>query len=268
MKAFHQLRLAVLILVGGLTLYGWQRETTRRLKHDLTVRREASRDVQRLRGENVRMRNLLTAGDKTAPEQAKAEIAQLQEELTALEQKRQLTRSRTPPPVRPPTSPSASDRLPDKDAIRIADFQNHGQATPDATIRTLIWAVAQDNLAALKPLLYLSPDSQKKLRAMWNELPPESQARFKEPEQIVMMLLTLDMLHEEAFKIMRETTKDSGEVLVHVARFKHGRVQGEKRIPMKQGATGWQLVIQDRDIEVLPQAIAQVSLYVAPPEKR
>jgi hypothetical protein len=64
-----------------------------------------------------------------------------------------------------------------------------------------------------------------------------------------------------------EKPQNSGEVLLQVSRFKNGRVQGEKRIPLRQGATGWQLVIPDRMIETLPQAIAEASLYVPPRER-
>ena len=267
MKRFRHLWPAALILLGGLALFWWQRETTRGLQRELTLRREAVRDLQRLRRENERLRQLLAEEDGSASGQVKAEITQLRKELANAEQKRPKAQSRARPTVGAPANRPAEDRLTEQEAIRISDFKNLGQATPGAAYQTFVWTVAQDNISALKPLLHLSSASHEKLKGMWSELPPESRARFNEPEQIVMMMLAMDVLDEDGFKIVGETPQGSEGVLLHVARFKHGRMQGEKKIPMRQGATGWQLVIPDEAIETLPQAIAQASLYVAPPEK-
>ncbi len=257
---------AALILLGGFTLFGWQRGTTRRLARELSARREAIRDLPRLRDENERLRELLAATDPMhATEQLNAEIARLRHEITTLELKRPpaLPKARTQP--RSPSNESPRESGTEHDAIRIADHKNLGQATPGTAFQTFVWALAHDDLAALIPLLQLSSGGQEQLRNMWQELPAESRARFQQPEQIVMMLLALDVLDEEAIKIVGETPGTSGNLHLRVNRFKHGIMQGEKRIPMRLGPGGWQVVIPDKLIEELPQAIAQASLYVAPP---
>jgi hypothetical protein len=190
MKRFLPLLVAALVVSGGLALFLWQKETTSRLQRELAARREAVRDLQRLRGENQRLRELLAApDDPSASEALKTEIARLQQELTTLESKRPPARPRTRPAVHASPVQSAPERSEEKDIIRVADFKNVGQATPGAAFQTFIWAVAQDELAGLRPLLHLSPAGQEALRKMWNDLPVESRTRFKEPEQIIMMLL-------------------------------------------------------------------------------
>ena len=264
MKRFLHLWLAALLVLGGVALLLWQKVTTRRLQHELAARREAVRDLPRLRGENQRLRERLAASDDAAAiERMKAEIARLRQEIATLEQKRRST----PPRVRPPVQ-STTDSAAEKDVVRVADFKNRGQATPGAAFQTLVWAVAKDERAALKSLLHLTPAGWEKLRIIWSELPEESRARFKEPEQIVTMLLALDVLDEEGFRVGEETPQASGEVLLRVSRFKHGSLQGEKRIPMRRGTAGWQIMIPDEAIQTLPQAIAAASLHVAPPATR
>jgi hypothetical protein len=260
---------AILILLVGATVFLWQRQTTHRLQRELAARREALRDLSRLREENEKRRQLLAVPeDGNAIGRVKAEIARLRQELTALEQKPSGASRAGPPPARPPADRAAAERLVEKDAVRIADFKNQGQATPGAAFQTLVWALARDDFAALKPLLHLSPVGQEKLQAIWRELPADSQLRFKEPEQILMLLLALDVLDEEALAIAETPPQDSGDALLRVSRFKNSRLQGEKRIPMRKGLTGWQLVIPEEAIETLPEAIAQASLYVAPQVKR
>jgi hypothetical protein len=269
MKRWVHFGPAAVILLGGLALFLWQRQTTQRLQREVAVRRETARELQRLRGENERRRELLAvSADAGAIGQVEAEIARLRQEMATLEKKRAEARRRAPPTGNPLAERAAADRLAEKDAVRVADFKNQGQTTPGGAFQTLIWALARDDVAVLKSLLCLSPAGQEKLQGVWRELPADSQQRFKEPEQILLMLLALDLLDEEAFKIGDEMAQDSGDVLLRVSRFKHRRLQGEKKIPMRQGATGWQVVIPDRMMETLPQAIAQASLYVAPPVKR
>lgn len=269
MKRFCHLWPAALVLLVGLASFGWQRENTRRLARELSVRREAVRESQRLRHENARLRDLLAAADPgRATAQIKTEIAQLQQEIATLELKRPPASSKPRAQPRPPSGESPRKNGAENDAVPIAAHQNLGQATPAAAFQTFVWALAHDDLAALVPLLHLSPVGREQLRKIWSELPAESRARFQQPEQIVMMLLALDVLDEEAFAIVGEKLGPAGERLLRVSRFKHGVMQGEKRIPMRQGPGGWQLAIPDKMIEELPEAIAQASLYVAPPAPR
>jgi hypothetical protein len=94
-------------------------------------------------------------------------------------------------------------------------------------------------------------------------LPAESQARFKEPEQILKILMARLVLDEEGLKILAETPQASGEVHLRVS-----LAYGEQTIPLRLGPTGWQLVIPDDATENLSQSIAEASMYVAPPVKR
>ena len=269
MKRFLHFGPAVLILLAGIVGFLWQRQTTHRLQREIVVRRAAASDLSRLRDENEKRRELLAVPeDGNATERVKVEIARLRQELTILEQKPPGASRRGSPPARRPSERAVAEQLAEKDAVRIADFKDQGQATPGAAFQTLVWALARDDFAALKPLLHLSPAGQEKLQAIWRELPAESQLRFMAPEQILMLLLALDVLDEEALTITDPPPLDSGDAMLRVSRFKHSRLQGEKRIPMRKGLTGWQLVIPEEAIETLPQAIAQASLYVAPQAKR
>lgn len=267
MKRLRTLRPALLIVLLGLTVFWWQRETNRRLASELTTRRIALRDLSHLPGESQRLRDLLATPDPAhATEQVKAQIARLRQEIAQHEPKRAAQPPRPSgvtksPAARPSGAPSA-----DQDFVRIADHQNVGQATPGAAFQTLVWAVAHDEVAALSRVIHLTPAGEQRLQQQWRELSPESQARFERPERIMMLLLALDVLDEEGFRISGETTGPTGEMVLRVSRFKHGRLQGEKRIPMHSGPAGWQIALPDHTIAEIPQAIAQASLYVPPRE--
>jgi hypothetical protein len=153
----------------------WQRETTRRLQHEVATRRVAAREGQRLRAENERLRGVLAdpSGAK-AKQEAQTEIARLRLEIASWEALRRPSANRAPMPV----VSRAPDRVPENDLIRIEDFQNAGQGSPSAAFQTFVWAVAKDDVSALKPLLAISPAGREKLRQFWSELPAESRARF------------------------------------------------------------------------------------------
>ena len=237
----------VMIALVGLAAFAWQRESGHRLQEEIARRRETARAADRLTGENQRLRDLLAVPGSAIPTQnVQAEIAQ-------------------PRPTRPPL-PARAERPPQ--FTRIEQFQNSGQATPSAAFQTLVWAVAKADEAALAPLLGISPSGQEKLSAVWNNLPAESRSRFKEPVQLLTLLLAMDILGEDGYEIVGEMPQAGGGVLLRVNRITHGRLQGEKRLPLQQGPAGWQFAIPDNLIEKLPEALAQASLYVAPSGQR
>jgi len=237
----------VLIALVGLAAFAWQRENGHRLQQEIARRREAARASDRLTSENQRLRDLLAVpGSAISSQNVQAEIAQ-------------------PRPTRPPLSARA-ERPPQ--FTRIEQFQNSGQATPSAAFQTLVWAVAKADEAALASLLRISPSGQEKLSAVWNNLPPESRTRLKEPVQLLTLLLAMDILNEDGYEIAGEMPQAGGSVLLRVNRIKDGQLQGEKRLPLQQGPAGWQFVIPDDLIEKLPEALAQASLYVAPSGQR
>lgn len=259
MKRFHHFWLGALILLGGLAVFLWQRETTRRLQSEVAARRVAGTDAQRLRSENELLRRALANPDGAeAKQRAQTEIARLRSEIAFWEAHGKPSGNRAPPPV----VSRAPVRGAENDLIRIEDFQNAGQASPSAAYQTFVWALANDEVSALKPVLYLSPASQQRLQEFWSGLPAESQARFKEPAQILMILLARYALDEEGLKIIGETPQASGDVLLRVK-----KTHREEKVPLRPGPTGWQLVIPDDATENLSQSIAQASLYVAPPAK-
>lgn len=260
MKRFHNFWLATLILLGGLAVFLWQRETTGRLQREVATRRETARYVERLRSENERLRGALADPDGAkAKQETQTEISRLRLEIATWEALRRPSANKAPMPV----LSRASDRVPEKDLTRIENFQNAGQASPSAAYQTFVWALAKDDVSALKAVLYLSSASQQRLQEFWSGLPAESQARFKEPEQILMLLMARYALDEEGLKILGETPQASGDVLLRVK-----KTHGEEKIPLRPGPAGWQLVLPDEATDNLSQSIAEASLYVAPPVKR
>jgi hypothetical protein len=161
MKRFHHFWLAALILLGGLAVFLWQRETTRHLQREVATRRVAAREGQRLRAENERLRGALAEPEGAQAKQlAQTEIARLRLEIAFWETQRKPAANRAPLPVMRP----APVRERAEDLTRIEDLKNAGQASPSAAFQTFVWALAKDDVSAWKPLLYLSPTGQKNLQ--------------------------------------------------------------------------------------------------------
>jgi len=98
-----------------------------------------------------------------------------------------------------------------------------------------VWAVAKADEAALASLLRISPSGQEKLSAVWNNLPPESRTRLKEPVQLLTLLLAMDILNEDATKLPARCHRLVGVFLLRVNRIKHGQLQGRRGYRCSKG---------------------------------
>lgn len=265
MKTFLKASLAGAVLLGGMAGFVWQRQTAGKLQRMIALGRRENQELRRLPEENQRLREMIARGNQTeASRLILAEIPKAREEVAALE-----LRLRQPVPPSTPTADEIStNRDPEKGVVRLEHFRDKGRASPGAAFQTLVWAVTKGEDGALASLFAVSPSGREKLQAILGNLPPETRRRFDPPEKLLGMLVAYDVLDEEGFQIVGETTQNSGQTILRVRQLKHGRIQpSEKKLPWQRGPDGWQLPISDTMIDGIPAALARASLYV-PPARR
>ena len=265
MKIFPKTLLASAVFLAGVGGFIWQWQATAGLQTKIAAQRKENYELRRLPGENRRLQEIVTQGNQAeAARQVREEIAKTREEVAMLEFR---LRPQAATAV-PPADEFSANRDPEKGIVRLEHFRNLGRATPSAAFQTAVWAVTKGQDDALAPLFALSPLGRQKLQAIWDNLPPETRARFDPPEKVLGLFLALDVLDAERLQIIGEDAPSSGQAMLRVRQLKNGRIQPtERKIPFQRGPDGWQFVIPDAMIDGLPEALASASLHIAPPSR-
>lgn len=221
--------------------------------------KELRQAVQMARVLNQQFKQSVAKGEREATLRAlRAAQAQRVQTQTARAQ---------PGPRAAPLALDPDSRDPEKNFVRLENFQNVGQATPSAAFQTLIWAVRVGDDNALSPLLELSPPGRAKLQTYLDGLPAESKEKFGRPEKVVGLLLAMDWLKNEALQIGETSFTGADEAQLTIQRYSNGRAQRARKLPLHRGATGWRLPLTDAMLDDIPAGIAEASLHVSPPVK-
>lgn len=256
------LSLAV-VLLGGMAALQWQRVEAGRLRQALdtaratqAARREKAVEARR---PTARPAHALAAN---APDTVPSHDRGAESTPAATRRLSRLSPGghRDPVPLK--------GRDPEQGFVRLENFADVGQATPSAAFQTAIWAVTKGNYEALAPLLTMSPDARARLQQYLDGLPRESRQKFGSPEQVIGLLMAMDILKNDALQIAGTVNGDRNHATIDVRRHANGKVQasGKKRIPLERGPSGWRLSISDAMMDDIPSALAQASLYLAPPK--
>jgi RNA polymerase sigma factor (sigma-70 family) len=132
---------------------------------------------------------------------------------------------------------------------------NAGRATPRAAFETYTWATNGGNVAAVADLVTLPPEARAKLEQIFAQLPPDAQAKFGSPDQLIATVLASTTPPVVGLQVMREsagavapgfdsaTTGSSSDYrTLHVQlQFFDGRVR-ENDVVFQQVGQDWHLV--------------------------
>jgi RNA polymerase sigma factor (sigma-70 family) len=182
-----------LVAAAGIGVVGYNRFSTAAREQAMEVQR-LNQSVEQLRGANA----ALTQTNQTH----EAEIARLRADLLAATKPTAPKSSATI--ARPDISTAKGDFTLLKGLKPAESMANLGRATPRDAFETLTWATNGGNVAAVADVMTLSADARAKLEDIFAGLPPETQAKFGSPEQLIANLMATTT-QVAGMQVMRES---------------------------------------------------------------
>lgn len=262
MKAWIRLILVLVLVAVATTAVIRQRYINDRHRRHLAHFRKLEGERPRLADENRRLREAHRQGERSeAGKMLREEIERTKAMIVALERRIAAAESTRA------AGEVEANRDPEKGMVKLEYFKKVGWATPAAAFQTAIWAAANADFAELSRGFGLDAEARRKARTMLEQMPVETRQRFDTPEKLVGVVFAHDFTDEEGFQITGVIQNDAENAIVRVRRLKHGIVQpGEKKIPLRRGPHGWQMVVSERMIEQIPDYLVSASLRIPLPK--
>lgn len=185
-----------LLLLGALavtvaTLLGWQRHAAEKLRATLAWEQSQATERARLQTEHQRLvANQATAAEIADALAERALVAQLREQLTAMQRRGRSATAAKPAPatVSPVTTPSLTGHV-----LAYALWQNAGQETPAAAFESILWASSVGDIDALVGLLAFEPEARSLAETLFAHLPETVRKEFVSPERLIAFLTAKDV---------------------------------------------------------------------------
>ncbi len=163
----------------------------------------------------------------------RADVAKVRIEIAALEKRAEEQYASHPETTDAP----AGNRDPEKGMTRLENLQNVGQFTPAAAFQTLAWAVLKGDDKVMAQVIGLDDVARKKVQELMANLPEAERDKYPTPESLVALFLAKALVNVSAIQIVDTTHKDTLNATITV----RGLVGNDQQLPMRLGATGWQL---------------------------
>lgn len=182
------------LAVAVIALLGWQRQTAHALREEIARQRDQSAERARVQAENQRL---------VAVQPTVEQLEELLERHKALEQLRsqiEAMHRREEEAARAATAQRAVkvDRKPairslKGNSLTVEQWQNAGQATPDAAFQTTLWAAAAGNIDALAEILAFDHEVMSRAAETFARLPEPLRNDLGTPERLVALMTAIDV---------------------------------------------------------------------------
>jgi hypothetical protein len=223
---------------------------TARLRRQLEGRRAVLDHVAPLQNENTQLQALVDASQRdatAAAEFGRQQLSQLRTEIAKLEQQAVTAAAER-------TAQSARDaealdrnRDPRQGLVRLANFEDHGRATPSAAMQTAIWAAMKGDADQLAPLCYLRAETRKQAEALIARLPETTRAQWT-PEKLGALWMTGAMTEIPALQIVSEAQTDVDDAVIAI---RGPRVDQKETVKLRLTRDGWALILPGDTISML-----------------
>lgn len=241
MRANLRFLLVIAVLVAGaLTVLGWQRRTTEKLRAELDRQRAVLAQQQALHQAEQQEWQQAAAWERAEELDRvlaeRAAVARLREELAALRHRATGTavarEARAPEPARPSLVGNV---------LVFSLWQNAGRATPEATFETGLWASVNGDIDTLTSLLLFDPEARNEAGVLFARLPAALQQEFVSPERLVAILAAKDVPLGSATILNQYPAANETKVAAQIfdAEGKHRMAL----LSLRSDATGWRFVV-------------------------
>jgi hypothetical protein len=185
-----------------------------------------------------------SATTDSSPSTAANEAARIRAEITALEKSAAEQYASNPEATDAP----ATNRDPEKAMTRLEFFQNVGQGTPAAAFQTLVWAALKGESTIMAQTIGVDETSRRQVLEMITaSLSEADREKYPTPESVLALFLAKALVRVSALQIVSTDQTDALNATVTV----RGLMGNDQKLPMRLGATGWQLWEGEKNIEWL-----------------
>jgi hypothetical protein len=239
------------LVVAGSALLAWQHRTASLLKLQIVEQRSAAGERKRLGQEHQRLVALQVTEEEL--NRLRAERTAVSALMTEIEtMKRRADQAARDVALRTAPAPDSTTlRLSLREgAVPARLWQNLGQATPDATFESALWASVGGDIEVLARLLEFEPDTKLKAEAIFAKLPPALQRELVSPERF-MALLTAGNISPGSAEILGRLAPDnsSGETKIAAKLTDPEGKSKEVNLTLRAHADRWQLVMPADAVE-------------------
>lgn len=215
---------------------------TARLRRQLEGRRAVLDHVAPLQNENTQLKALVDASRRdatAAAEFGRQQLSQLRTEIADLEQRSVTAAAERAARAARDTEALDRNRDPRQGLVRLANFEDHGRATPSAALQTAVWAAMKGDAEQLAPLCYLRAETRKQAEALIARLPESTRAQWT-PEKLGALWMTGAMTEIPALQIVSETQSGVDDAVVTIRGPKLDQTETTK---LRLTRDGWAVIL-------------------------
>lgn len=250
--------LGVAMLAAGGAAFLAQREANAELRQELALLRSEVRAVAHAAKE---VRAPVPGGDAVVvpagpdrPPVAGEELAKLREEIAALRTSTtkltQFVQVAQAAQSLAKTSESVPMRL-----TPVNELANVGQATPESTTKTALWAAVAGDIEALAGTLTFTPSSKLKADAWFASLSEGTRQQYGTPEKVIALMIARDAAALSGVQVLgqKEIGPDDVGLRVRLAA-NEGKVKDDTFL-MHRTVNGWKMVLPDDAVKKFAQEL-------------
>jgi hypothetical protein len=120
---------------------------------------------------------------------------------------------------------------------RLEYLQNVGQATPAAVFQSLAWAFLKGHYQIMTRMIGLDDTARRTAQVLIASMPEDQRAQYSTPESLFALFLAKALVNVSAIQIVETARQDPLNATISV----RGLTGNSQNLPMRLGATGWQL---------------------------
>jgi len=237
--------LSLWVSVTAVILFGTSSLWLHRVRARLTQERGALQQqvevARSLSAENQRAEVMLTnlhRADGTADAAIQSELKEVRQRVAELEKQAADRReARLAEEAR-----TAASRDPEASPVPMENFTDVGQATPQTTMQSAVWAAMKGNDARLGELVVFGPGGREAANQWMAEMPEPLRQQYPSPEKLIFNLFSMVITGHRTLQIMGVDFPSGTNAVINI-RFDDQVRAPAAPLPMQLGPQGWQLTI-------------------------
>jgi hypothetical protein len=256
---------AAVILVTGVAVVTVQRADNAALRRDVALLRSEVKSLVQAAKAAAGASRAPAAGSATATEPATAvvvregenpEVEKLRGEMMELRQTTQdITRF-----AQLAQTAKALERHAEAvptNLIPAAALKNAGQATPEASTQTALWAAVSGDVDALAGTLMFTPTARAEADEWFAGMTAGAQQQYGSPEKVIALMIAKDAEALSGMQVLgqKEISPDNVGVRVRIAGA-DGRTKDDTLF-MHRSAGGWKMVLPDATVEKFARQLSR-----------
>jgi hypothetical protein len=230
-----------LVAIAGLVLT-WQHHTTEELRGKIARQRTQSRELAKLNAANQRLVTAQPSAEELQKLLAdRKAIARLRADLETMRR-------------RAAAAPNTADGPPAKAAPSLTGnlvayqlWKDVGQATPDATFETVLWAAAGGELGNVADLLAFDANTRSRAAAIFAELPESIRNELGTPERLIALLVADDVPLGRASVVAQIPTPTDTKVIAQI--LDTDGTQKLAQFSLRADGNSWRLVVPEKVVQ-------------------